>query len=156
LELVVATISAGVDHNAARKWWLGELARLSNEKSLELVDLLITPTQLAEVENLIKAGKLNDKLARVVIEAVLNDEGSIDDIIAKRGLAVVSDDSSLLAAIDEALASSPDIAAKIKEGKLQAAGAIVGAVMKTTKGQADAAKVRQLLFEKLGVSEESV
>ena len=70
-----------------------------------------------------------------------------------RGLAVVSDDGALLAAIDEALAASPDVAEKILSGKIQAAGAIVGAVMKATKGQADAAKVRALLLERLGVSE---
>jgi aspartyl-tRNA(Asn)/glutamyl-tRNA(Gln) amidotransferase subunit B len=155
LDLVLATIDAGVDQNGARKWWLGELARLAKEMSIELIDLPITAQHLSQVEKLIADGKLNDKLARVVIEAVINGEGDIDSIIEKRGLAVVSDDSSLLNAIDEALAASPDIAAKIKEGKLQAAGAIVGAVMKTTKGQADAAKVRALLFEKLGVTEES-
>ncbi len=156
LDLVVETIDAGVDQTAARKWWLGELARLSNEKVVDLADLSIKPKQLAEVEYLISSGKLNDKLARVVIEAVVNNEGSIEEIISKRGLAVVSDDNALLAAIDDALAASPDIANKIKEGKIQAAGAIVGAVMKTTKGQADAAKVRELLFEKLGVKDETV
>ena len=61
--------------------------------------------------------------------------------------------SDLLVAIEAALAASPDVADKIKDGKLQAAGAIVGAVMKATRGQADAARVRELLFEKLGVSE---
>jgi aspartyl-tRNA(Asn)/glutamyl-tRNA(Gln) amidotransferase subunit B len=155
LDLVLATIDAGVDQNGARKWWLGELARLAKEMSIELIDLPITAQHLSQVEKLIADGKLNDKLARVVIEAVINGEGDIDSIIEKRGLAVVSDDSSLLNALDEALAASPDIAAKIKEGKLQAAGAIVGAVMKTTKGQADAAKVRALLFDKLGVTEDS-
>lgn len=154
LDLVVETIAAGVDQTAARKWWMGELARLSNERNIDLAELDIKPIQIFEIEELISAGKLNDKLARVVIEAVLNGEGTIQQIIDKRGLAVVSDNSSLLAAIDEALAASPDIAAKIKDGKIQAAGAIVGSVMKATKGQADAAKVRELLFEKLGVKDE--
>ena len=80
-------------------------------------------------------------------------EGSPDSIVAAKGLAVVSDDGPLLVAIEAALAASPDVADKIKDGKLQAAGAIVGAVMKATRGQADAARVRELLFEKLGVSE---
>jgi aspartyl-tRNA(Asn)/glutamyl-tRNA(Gln) amidotransferase subunit B len=96
---------------------------------------------------------LNDKLARVVIAAVINGEGSPAEIVANQNLAVVSDDTALLAAIDVAITQSPDVVAKIKEGKLQAAGAVIGAVMKATKGQADAAKVRQLLFERLGVSE---
>jgi aspartyl-tRNA(Asn)/glutamyl-tRNA(Gln) amidotransferase subunit B len=85
---------------------------------------------------------------------VLSGEGDVDDVIAKRGLAIVSDDSSLLAAIDDALAAQPDVAEKIRSGKVAAAGAIVGAVMKATRGQADAAKVRSLLLERLGVTEE--
>ena len=73
--------------------------------------------------------------------------------MAGRGLAVVSDDGPLLAAIDEALAAQPDVADKIRGGKVQAAGAIVGAVMKATRGQADAGRVRALIFERLGVEE---
>lgn len=153
LDLVEQTIGAGIDHVAARKWWLGELARLANERGLELSDMPIAPAEIARVEELIQSGTLNDKLARVVIEAVVNGEGSPDSVVSAKGLAVVSDDGPLLAAIEDALAASPDVAAKIRDGKLQAAGAIVGAVMKATRGQADAARVRELLFEKLGVSE---
>ncbi|MEY3278639.1 MAG: Asp-tRNA(Asn)/Glu-tRNA(Gln) amidotransferase subunit GatB, partial [Actinomycetota bacterium] len=149
LDLVEETIAFGIDQLAARKWWLGELARLANEKSLELTEMPIKPADIAKVESLIKEGKLNDKLARVVIEAVINGEGTPEEVVAARGLAVVSDDGPLLAAIDEALAASPDVADKIRDGKHAAAGAIVGAVMKTTRGQADAARVRELLFEKL-------
>ena len=87
------------------------------------------------------------------VKGVLAGEGTVDEIIETRGLAVVSDDGALLAAIDEALAAAPDVAEKILSGKIQAAGAVVGAVMKATKGQADAAKVRALLLERLGVSE---
>ena len=56
------------------------------------------------------------------------------------------DDSALQAAVDEALAANPDVVEKIRGGKVQAAGAIVGAVMKATKGQADAARVRELVL----------
>lgn len=153
LDLVVSTIDAGVSHTAARKWWLGELSRIANERGIELGVLPILPSQIAEIENLISDGTLNDKLARSVIDGIVNSEGSVQEIIQKRNLALVSDDSALLKAIDDALASSPDVVQKIQEGKLQAAGAIVGAVMKATGGQADAAKVKELLFQKLGVSE---
>jgi len=108
---------------------------------------------VAEVEALIQAGTLNDKLARQVIAAVIAGKGSPAEIVAIQGLAVVSDDSALLAAIEEAITAAPDVVAKIKDGKLQAAGALIGLVMKTTKGQADAAKVRKLLMEHLGISE---
>ncbi|MHB0928085.1 MAG: Asp-tRNA(Asn)/Glu-tRNA(Gln) amidotransferase subunit GatB [Candidatus Nanopelagicales bacterium] len=153
LDLVEATIAAGADQAAARKWWLGELSRVANERGLGLEELAITPAHLARIEALIADGALNDKLARSVIEGVLAGEGEVDAVIAGRGLALVSDDGPLLAAIDAALQAQPDVAEKIAAGKLAAAGAVVGAVMKATRGQADAAKVRRLLFERLGVSE---
>lgn len=153
VELVEATIAAGCDQAAARKWWVGEITRITNEAGTEIDQLAITPTQVAEVEALIQAGTLNDKLARQVIAAVIAGKGSPAEIVAIQGLAVVSDDSALLAAIEEAITAAPDVVAKIKDGKLQAAGALIGLVMKTTKGQADAAKVRKLLLEHLGISE---
>ncbi len=153
LELVEAAIADGVDPAAARKWWTGELARIANDRQLELTDLPVTSAQIRRVEELVADGSLNDKLARQVFDGIIAGEGDVDAVVAGRGLAVVSDDSSLLAAIDEALAAQPDVAEKIRGGKVQAAGAIVGAVMKTTRGQADAAKVRALLLERLGVSE---
>ncbi len=153
LDVVEQTVAAGADQAAARKWWLGELARVANERGSELADLPITPADVARVEALVAEGALNDKLARQVIEGVLAGEGSPDDVVAARRLAVVSDDGPLLAAIDDALAAAPDVAEKIRGGKVQAAGAIVGAVMKATRGQADAARVRELLLERLGVTE---
>jgi aspartyl-tRNA(Asn)/glutamyl-tRNA(Gln) amidotransferase subunit B len=149
VELVEATVEAGADHGAARKWWLGELARRSNESGTDLVELAITPAQVARIVELVDAGRLNDKLARQVIEGVLAGEGSPDDVVAARGLEVVSDEGALVAAVDEALAANPDVADKIRDGKVQAAGAIVGAVMKATRGQADAARVRELVLERV-------
>ena len=153
LGLVEQTIAAGVDQAAARKWWTGELTRVANDREMELADLGVSPAHIARVEALLTDGSLSDKLARQVFEGVIAGEGDVDAVVAGRGLAVVSDDSALLAAIDTALAEQPDVVEKIKGGKVQAAGAIVGAVMKATRGQADAAKVRTLLLERLEVSE---
>jgi len=151
LELVEQTIAHGVDQAAARKWWTGEFTRIANEQGVALADLGVTPAHIGRVEALIADGSLTDKLARQVFEGVIAGEGDVDDVVAARGLVVVGDDSTLLAAIETALAEQPDVAEKIRGGKVQAAGAIVGAVMKATKGQADAAKVRSLLLEHLGV-----
>jgi aspartyl-tRNA(Asn)/glutamyl-tRNA(Gln) amidotransferase subunit B len=151
-ELVAATVAAGADQTAARKWWLGELARVANDNGVELADLAVSPEQVAEVEALVTAGQLNDQLARQVLEGVLAGEGSPAEVVAGRGLAVVSDDGALLAAIDDALAANPDVADKIRSGKVAAAGAIVGAVMKATRGQADAARVRELILTRLDVT----
>ncbi|MEI6230090.1 MAG: Asp-tRNA(Asn)/Glu-tRNA(Gln) amidotransferase subunit GatB [Actinomycetes bacterium] len=153
LDLVAETVALGADQAAARKWWVGELTRIANDRAVELTELPITPADVARVEALVGEGALNDKLARQVIEGVLAGEGSPDEVVAARGLAVVSDDGPLLEAIDAALAESPEVAEKIRSGKVAAAGAIVGAVMKATRGQADAGRVRDLLLERLGVSE---
>ena len=152
LDSVEATVAAGAPPAEARKWWLGELARHANETGTEVSGLRISPADVARVVELVAQGKLNDQLARQVIEGVLAGDGSPDEIVATRGLAVVSDDSALGAAVDEAIAANPDIAEKVRSGKTAAAGALVGAVMKATRGQADAARVRELIFARLGVS----
>jgi aspartyl-tRNA(Asn)/glutamyl-tRNA(Gln) amidotransferase subunit B len=153
LDLVEQTVAQGVAPDAARKWWAGEFTRIANESGVDVSSLAVTPADIGRVEELIASGALNDKLARQVFEGVIAGEGTPDEVVSARGLAVVSDDGALLTAIDEALAAQPDVAEKIRGGKVQAAGAIVGAVMKATRGQADAAKVRELLLERLGVSE---
>jgi len=104
------------------------------------------------VIELVESGALTDKLARQVVEGILAGEGSPDEVVAARGFKVVSDDGPLLAAIDAAIEANPDVAQKIIDGKLAAAGAIIGAVLKATGGQADAAKVRTLLLTKLGLT----
>ncbi|MGA1215721.1 MAG: Asp-tRNA(Asn)/Glu-tRNA(Gln) amidotransferase subunit GatB, partial [Candidatus Nanopelagicales bacterium] len=153
LDLVEQTVAQGVAPDAARKWWAGEFTRIANESGVDVSSLAVTPADIGRVEELIASGALNDKIARQVFEGVIAGEGTPDEVVAARGLAVVSDDGALIAAIDEALTAQPDVAEKIRGGKVQAAGAIVGAVMKATRGQADAAKVRELLLERLGVSE---
>jgi aspartyl-tRNA(Asn)/glutamyl-tRNA(Gln) amidotransferase subunit B len=149
LDLVAGTVTAGASPADARKWWLGELARRANEDGIELSDLAITPAQVARIAGLTESGALNDRLARDVIEFVLAGEGDPDEIVKARALAVVSDEGALGAAIDQAIAANPDVVAKVREGKLAAVGPLVGAVMKATAGQADAARVRQLILDRL-------
>ena len=150
LELIEATVLAGTDPNAARKWWMGELARYSKDNQLSLDELPVTPAQIAQLQSLVDGGRLTDKLARQVLEGVLAGEGDPEQVVADRGLEVVSDEGALTAAIQEALDANPDVVEKIKGGKVQAAGALVGAVMKATRGQADAARVRELIMEMVG------
>jgi aspartyl-tRNA(Asn)/glutamyl-tRNA(Gln) amidotransferase subunit B len=152
VELIEETIAAGASAAGARKWWMGELARRANESGIELSQVGATPTQVAQLQRLVDEGKLNDKLARSVLEGVVAGEGDPAEVMAARGLEVVSDTGALTAAVDEAIAANPDVAAKIRDGKVAAAGALVGAVMKTTRGQADAKTVRELILERLGAS----
>ena len=148
LDLVAETVAAGARPEQARNWWLGELSRRANDAGLELSELPISPAQVARISVLVATGALNNKLARQVVDGVLAGEGSPDEIVAARGLAVVTDTSVLAAAVDEAIAANPDIAARIAAGKTAAAGALVGAVMKATGGQADAALVRELILQR--------
>jgi aspartyl-tRNA(Asn)/glutamyl-tRNA(Gln) amidotransferase subunit B len=150
LDLVEATVKLGSDPTRARGWWLGEIARIANERGIGASELPITPADVAEIVSLITSGELTDKLARQVIEGVINNEGRPGEIIEKRGIKVVSDDSALMVAIEKAIAAQPDVAAKVRNGHVPAAGALIGAVMKETQGQADAAKVRELLLKHLG------
>ena len=149
LDLIDATVAAGASPASARKWWLGELARRANEAGVDLADVGVTPAQVAAVQALVDAGTVNDKLARQVFDGVLAGEGDPAGVVRARGLAVVSDDGALTAAVDEVIAAHPDVAQKIRDGKVQAAGALIGQVMKAMKGKADAARVREILLEKL-------
>ena len=142
---VEETVAAGASAAQARKWWTGEIARLANAASVD-ASSLVSALHVSELVALVENGELTDRLARQVLEGVVAGEGSPSDVVKSRGLAVVSDDTALIAAIDAALAQQPDVLEKIREGKVQAAGAVIGAVMKAMSGTADAARVRELVL----------
>ena len=148
LDQIEETVLAGAKPQAARKWWTGEVARLANADDKDVSELSVSPSDIAQLASLVESGKINDRIGREVLAAVLAGEGTPAQIVADRGLEVVSDDGALLAAIDEALATQPDVIEAIREGRMQAAGAVIGAVMKAMKGQADAARVRELLIQR--------
>ncbi|KTF04432.1 MULTISPECIES: Asp-tRNA(Asn)/Glu-tRNA(Gln) amidotransferase subunit GatB [Trueperella] len=150
LDFISDSVDAGASPAGARKWWMGELARYAKDNELALADVPVSAADVAELDGLVQSGKLTDKLARQALDGVLAGEGSPAEVAASRGLEVVSDDGALGAAVDEALAANPDVLEKIRAGKVQAAGAIVGAVMKATRGKADAARVRELIMERSG------
>ena len=149
LDTVEETVLLGADPTKARSWWLGEISRIANDRSV-LATELISVKDVAQVIALITKGELTDKLARQVVEGVIAGEGSPVDVIRKRGLKVVSDDSQLMKAIIDAVTAQAETAQRVREGNIPAAGALIGAVMKATGGQADAAKVRELLLKHLG------
>ena len=149
LDTVEETVLLGADPTKARSWWLGEISRIANDRSVFPTEL-ISVKDVYEIITLISQGELTDKLARQVVEGVIAGEGSPADVITKRGLKVVSDDSQLMKAIEDAIAAAPETADRVRGGNIPAAGALIGAVMKATGGQADAAKVRELLLKHLG------
>lgn len=147
LDVIEETVAAGAPAAVARKWWMGEIARIAKEQEVELTETGATAQTVVELNELVEAKKINDKIARQVLGFVVAGEGKPAEIVEKRGLAVVSDDGALTKAVEEALAAMPDVAEKIRAGKVQAAGAVVGQVMKATRGQADAARVRELILK---------
>ncbi|MGI8946830.1 MAG: Asp-tRNA(Asn)/Glu-tRNA(Gln) amidotransferase subunit GatB [Ornithinimicrobium sp.] len=152
LEVIEETVAAGATPAAARKWWGGELARRANADGVEVTELGVTPGHIAELDGLVRDGRLNDSMARQVLEGVLAGEGGPTEVADARGLELLQDDSALEAAVDKVIAGNPDVVEKIRGGKVQAAGALIGQVMKEMRGQADAAKVRALILERLDVT----
>lgn len=149
LDLIVETAEAGAKADEARSWWTSYLAQKAKESEVELEDLSITPKQVARVAELVREGKLTNKLGRTAIDGVLVGEGDVDEVVARRGLEVVRDDAAIEKAVDEAIAANPDIVEKYRAGNKKVTGAIVGAVMKATKGKADPKTVNQLIAKKL-------
>ncbi len=149
LNAIEATVAAGASAQSARKWWLTELARRANEQGVDLEDTGVSPQQVADIQALVESGMINDKLARQVFDGVAAGEGTPAEVVEQRGLAVVSDEGALGAAVDAAIAANPGVADKVRSGKVQAAGALIGSVMKEMRGQADAGRVRDLILERL-------
>jgi aspartyl-tRNA(Asn)/glutamyl-tRNA(Gln) amidotransferase subunit B len=149
LDLIEETVAQGAAPAAARKWWMNQLSQRATADGVELDTLPITPAQVARVQALVDEGALNDKMARQVIDGVLAGEGEPDEVVAARGLKVVNDDGALLAIIDQVIADNAPVADKVRGGNTAAAGALIGAVMKASRGQADAARARELILEKL-------
>ncbi|MEO5609058.1 MAG: Asp-tRNA(Asn)/Glu-tRNA(Gln) amidotransferase subunit GatB [Ornithinibacter sp.] len=156
IELVEETVAAGASPGAARKWWSGEVARRANGAGEDVptyaARLGVGATHVVELEGLVTSGRLNDSMARQVWEAVLDGEGAPTVVADARGLELVQDTGALEAAVDAAIAANPDVADKIRDGKVQAVGALIGQVMREMKGQADAGAARAIIMERLGQS----
>lgn len=148
-ELIEQTVADGASPAAARKWWTGELARRANADGGTIDDLGVTPAHIAELAGLVASGRLNDAMARQVLDGVLAGEGTPTQVADARGLALAQDDGALEAAVDKVIAANEAVAAKVREGKLNAAGALIGGVMKEMRGQADAARARELILARL-------
>ena len=116
---------------------------------MPLEALAISPKDVAEIEKMLSSGKLTDKMAKQVVEAVVKGEGRPEEIVEKKGLKIVSDSSQLLEAVKKALADNPDIAEKLRQGNMKPMGVIIGLVMKETRGQADAKSVKELVLKEV-------
>lgn len=149
LDLIEQTVAEGASAAGARKWWLGELSREANAHEVSLEELGVSPSDVAQIEHLIADGSLNDKLAKQTVTGILAGEGTPQQVVDKHGYKIVKDDSALEAAVDEAFDANPDVVEKLKSGNMKPMGVIIGAVMKATRGQADAGAVSKLVIQKV-------
>lgn len=160
LDVIEETVKCGATPNGARKWWMTEQLQISknvynaNKYGDQIPEedkgaVVITPEQIAKLDSLTTQKVINDKIARQVLEAMLNNEcdGDPEKIVETKGLKVVSDDGALITAIEDAFQKMPKAKEDIKGGNMGAAGPIIGMVMKATGGQADGARVRELILE---------
>ena len=108
----------------------------------DLVMLHITKEHIEEM-------KANDKLAKQTVEGVLKGEGTPDEVVRKHGYKIVEDNGAIESAVDAAFEANPDVVEKLKSGNMKPMGVIIGAVMKATRGQADAKAVTKVVMSKI-------
>ncbi|MBU1664487.1 MAG: Asp-tRNA(Asn)/Glu-tRNA(Gln) amidotransferase subunit GatB [Gammaproteobacteria bacterium] len=147
-EAVVAGL-AKPDAKLAANWIMGDLSATLNREGLDIAASRITALQLAGLLARIQDGTLSGKLAKQVFEALWAGEGEVDAIIEARGLKQVSDSGAIEAIIDDVLSANAKSVEEFRSGKEKAFNALVGQVMKASKGKANPAQVNELLKKKL-------
>jgi aspartyl-tRNA(Asn)/glutamyl-tRNA(Gln) amidotransferase subunit B len=149
-----ATLAArGGGTEAAKKvanWCIGEVSRLMNEGGTAPGAWRLSPAQLAEVLRLLEAGTVNGAGAKLLVEELFRHGGDPAELVQRRGLAQVSDEGAVQAAVDAVLAASPAEVARHRSGKKDLTGFFVGQVMKALQGQGHPGVIRALLEKKLG------
>jgi len=133
----------------AANWVTGNLSAKLNKENIEIEAAPVTADMLATVIQRISDKTISGKIAKDVFEAMWNGEGSCDEVIEKKGLKQITDDSAIEAMIDTVIANNPNQLAQYQAGKQQLLGFFVGQVMKASRGKANPAQVNQLLRTKL-------
>ena len=155
VELIEETVEAGATPAGARKWWSGEIARRANAEGRADVaayaaERSITPAHVVELEGLVTAGRLNDSMARQVLEGVLDGEGTPTEVADARGPRARPGRRRPRGGRRRGHRRQPRRRRRRSAtARCQAAGALIGQVMKEMKGQADAGKAREIILAKL-------
>jgi aspartyl-tRNA(Asn)/glutamyl-tRNA(Gln) amidotransferase subunit B len=136
----------------AANWVMGELTAALNREGLEIGAARVTAPTLAALLDKIAAGTISGKIAKEVFEAVWNGEGTVDEIIEKRGLVQISDAGAIDKLVAEVIAANPAQAEQYRAGKQQVLGFLVGQVMKASRGKANPQQVNEALRRQLGGS----
>ncbi|MFP5309877.1 MAG: Asp-tRNA(Asn)/Glu-tRNA(Gln) amidotransferase subunit GatB [Actinomycetes bacterium] len=140
-------VATGAEAGAVANWLTGELTGQLGAADVALADSGITGTHVGDLVRLVADGTLSSKLAKDVLGRLIAERGAVStgDLVEREGLAQVSDEGALQAVVDEVVAADPATAQAVREGNDRAIGALVGAVMKATRGQADPRLTNELL-----------
>jgi len=128
---------------------VGPLSARLNQEKINISESKISPAQLRELADKVEDGTLSSKMAKEVLDAMWNGEGTVEEIIERKGLQQISDSGAVEKIVDEALAANPKLAEDYKSGKEKAFNALVGQVMKRSQGKANPAQVNEILRRKL-------
>tara|TARA_Y100001968_G_scaffold333671_1_gene398223 strand:+ start:17010 stop:18485 length:1476 start_codon:yes stop_codon:yes gene_type:complete len=142
-------VAAGAEPKAACNWITGDIAAYLKASKKSFAQLPFTSTQLAEMVQMIIHGKISGKIAKEILPDLLINGGSPKEIVAERGLGMISDEATLKSIINELLANHPNEVNAFRAGKKKLLGFFVGQLMKQTKGKADPKLANQLLNKKL-------
>lgn len=140
------------DPKTIANWMMGELNKNLNQSDMEIAACRIRPGQLAALLNMIDKGTISGKMAKDIFEEMFRTGMDPERIVEEQGLVQISDETALLAVIEEVFRANPKVVEDYRGGKKKAAGFLVGQVMKATKGQANPALVNQLIADSLKTS----
>lgn len=144
-----AAVKLGGDAKLVSNWLQGEVAQYLNAEHLELKDIKLTPENLTEMLRLIADGTISSKIAKKVFVELAKNGGSAEAFVKRAGLVQISDPAVLIPIIQGVFAKNEQSVTDYKNGKQNAAKALVGQLMKATKGQANPAVAQKLLYEEL-------
>ena len=142
-------VAAGAEAKAASNWITNDFLRYLNQNNLDIRDAKVQPAQLAAMIKMIDGGKISLKIAKDVFKDMLETGKDPDKIVEEKGLVQISDEGEIAKVVDEVVANNPKSVEDYRAGKEKALGALVGQVMKATKGKANPAVVNKLILERL-------
>lgn len=144
-----AVVATGADPKLAANWIMGDLAKNLNEDGIDIAKSPVSAERLGKMIGLIMKDTISGKIAKKVFKEMWTNEDDPEKIVKDKGLVQITDTGAIEAAVDAAIAANPKAVAEYKGGKKKAIGALVGQVMKATRGKANPQMVNKMLAEKL-------
>ena len=149
-DLFERAVAAGAGAQQAARWLAGDVRRLLNRAGMTIAASPLTAERLAELLELIDSGAISGKIAKGVLESVVNDDLDPAEVVERQGLRLIADAAELDAHVDAALAAHPEAAAQLRQGDGRPIGFLIGDVMKRTGGRAAPEPLRRILQARAG------